>query len=302
MSVEQTISEPRLLIVGFGRMGQLRSRLVQKKGFSWRWFDPNISCEQVSPTALNHRIERPLSVDLFTHAIISTPIKSHYGDWADLRTKGFVGPMLIEKPLSVSVPEVSEMLGDTSLHIGLTERKNPAVVWLRDQTAMTDYSNLLSIDFVRTSPLPESPISSVNVFEDLALHDIDILCRIWPGLEIEQPNLWLSNDGGSARATFSTNSGTSISMYWSRSTSHRERKVVARERHRTIVANLSRPAESSVFVNRGGKPVGAPLLRDSAALDPINQEVSDFLRGVKPEPFTIPHMLFAKLLDSKLGS
>jgi len=104
---------PRVLILGLGKMGRIRAKHLSEMGVAWGFHDPFV----------------PGGVGLdrlgdYTHAIIATPIPTHYDIYRKL--DAFPGRILIEKPVVVR-HEHLHVLDDPRVFPGMCERFNPAV-------------------------------------------------------------------------------------------------------------------------------------------------------------------------------
>ncbi|MDB2654335.1 hypothetical protein N9Y68_05375 [Luminiphilus sp.] len=133
VGVNQGLFEKSMLIFGAGRMGLSHGAMAGL-------LDPNIKMTFIDLSSPNRifvnlltgreiRCVRSLKrsdVDAATHAIISTPPKIHQVNFDFLTDAGFSGRLLIEKPVSVSVPRNSSasyvMSGYVLQHSALWQR------------------------------------------------------------------------------------------------------------------------------------------------------------------------------------
>jgi hypothetical protein len=145
-------SEHRVLIVGFGKMGRIHAKHLSEMHVAWSYHDPFL------PGGVAWDRWRD-----FTHAIIATPISTHYEVYRQL--DAFRGRILIEKPVVVR-PEHLAVLDDPRVFPGMCERFNPAVEALR---ARVRPEEIVRLEFCRTSPNGDPA--------DVGIHDLDLFCH-----------------------------------------------------------------------------------------------------------------------------
>ena len=144
---------PRVLILGFGKMGRIHGKHLSEMGVPWDYHDPFVD----GGVGLDR-------LDRYTHAIIATPIPKHYDIYRKL--DGFPGRILIEKPVVVR-PEHLHVLDDPRVFPGMCERFNPAVESLKSCVLPAEIN---SMEFCRTSLTGD--------VMDVGIHDLDLFCHI----------------------------------------------------------------------------------------------------------------------------
>ncbi|EAI0502871.1 Gfo/Idh/MocA family oxidoreductase, partial [Campylobacter jejuni] len=119
--------------------------------------------------------------------IIATPTNSHL----TIAKKVFkqCKCVLIEKPLALNLKEIDEISNlakeySIKVGVGFCERFNPAVLALKKEL---ENEEIISINIQRFSPYPQR-ISDVGILQDLAVHDLDLLCFL-SKQEITKTNL-----------------------------------------------------------------------------------------------------------------
>ncbi len=140
---------PRVLIIGFGRMGRVHAKHLTDLGVAWDYFDPFVAGGI-----------RDIGERAYTHAIIATPINSHFESYCAI--SHFSGPILIEKPVVVR-PEHLTVFDDPRIVPGMVERFNPAVEALK---ISLNNSQIVSLSFHRTS--------ITGAVDDIGIHDLDL--------------------------------------------------------------------------------------------------------------------------------
>jgi hypothetical protein len=144
---------PRVIIIGFGKMGRIHAKHLAELGVAWDYFDPFVDGGV-------RRIEN----QTYTHAIISTPIASHFQSYREL--EGFPGPILIEKPVVVC-EEHFGILDDPRVVPGMVERFNPAVAALK---SLMGRPPAMTMTFHRTSLTGD--------VADIGIHDLDLFTHL----------------------------------------------------------------------------------------------------------------------------
>jgi len=147
--------EPRVLIVGFGRIGKIHAKMLDLLQVSWEAYDP-------PEGYTHHRLD-------FTHAIIATPAGQHLSAFNRLRNDlGFVGPILCEKPV-VMKREYMAIFTSCNLWCGMNERFNLGFVraknWLRGK-------RIQWVNFDRY--VLGEPREDADIIFDLMIHDLDL--------------------------------------------------------------------------------------------------------------------------------
>jgi hypothetical protein len=136
----------KVLIIGYGKMGHIHGRHLSEMGVPWEYHDPHVSGGVL------------LDTNGFTHAIISTPIETHYEVYRQLDS--FLGSILIEKPVIVEKSQL-HVLQDPRVFPGLVERYNP----------ITKHFSLVKDDIDK---IKFSRTSVDCDLKDIGIHDIDL--------------------------------------------------------------------------------------------------------------------------------
>tara|TARA_R110000824_G_scaffold380640_2_gene573101 strand:+ start:167 stop:1009 length:843 start_codon:yes stop_codon:yes gene_type:complete len=212
------------LICGLGKMGKIHKKYLDKNGVKNYWYDPYIdggieSLKDIKNLSINH-------------VIIATPEVTHYDVYNSVRSV-FDGKILLEKPAVLNRDELS-ILSNKKLMIGMVERHNPAIDCLINNV---DNQKIKNIDFVRCS-VSTTTNKSINIYKDVAIHDIDMLYYIRDGYD----NLKSADRSfGNIDNNYHLQLSTSKSFYrfiWSGGTFFKERKIVVRQEDCTFVVSL----------------------------------------------------------------
>lgn len=124
---------------------------------------------------LNHFLDHQ-----FDYCVVSSPTHTHKEMALKLAALGV--PVLIEKPLALSVEEaleISEAFESLGLlgAVGHIERYNPAIIALREKLESGLLGKIFQITTRRVGPY-SGRIRDVGVVRDLASHDIDLVLSI----------------------------------------------------------------------------------------------------------------------------
>jgi predicted dehydrogenase len=116
----------------------------------------------------------------FDYCVVSSPTNTHRDLSLQLANLGI--PALIEKPIAFSVEEgleISEAFDRRGLlgAVGHIERFNPAIIALREKLSTGILGSVFQITTRRVGPF-SGRIRDVGVVNDLASHDIDLVCTI----------------------------------------------------------------------------------------------------------------------------
>jgi hypothetical protein len=147
-----------VLIIGFGKMGQIYSKYLNEFEVKWAYYDPFVTGGLKKLTDLNN----------YSHIIISTPSENHYKSYQKITELGFNGYIYIDKPVIISYNHLN-IFDDKKVFCGMTERYNPAVITLK---RLLNFDRLTSIKFSRYSTVPEN--IKIPVLFDLGIHDLDL--------------------------------------------------------------------------------------------------------------------------------
>lgn len=176
-------------IIGLGKMGQNHlNELSKNSHFKLNaLFDlcknPNLNIfDDIFYDDLDKFLNRNNDI-----IIIATPTNSHLA----IAKKVFkqCKCVLIEKPLALNLKEIDEISNlakeySVKVGVGFCERFNPAVLALKKEL---ENEEIISINIQRFSLYPQR-ISDVGILQDLAVHDLDLLCFL-SKQEITKTNL-----------------------------------------------------------------------------------------------------------------
>ena len=218
----------KVLISGLGRMGKIHEKYLNLLNVTYQWYDP--FKKDFDGRKLKNLTD--IVFDKFTHVIISSPEGTHFDLYNEIKSYGYSGKFLIEKPVIINT-ENEAIFNDPNVYSGMVERFNPAVVELKKRV---DISKLISIDFVRCSVKSHS-IQRVDSFTDVGIHDIDLYFYL------------LSKEGDIDRYHIQKFSNTfSLSIVgddghigrflWSNETFSKERKIIIRQSNCTYEVDL----------------------------------------------------------------
>jgi len=147
-----------VLIIGFGKMGQIYSKYLDEFDIRWNYYDPYV----------DGGLKKLTGVNKYSHVLISTPSENHFVSYKNLMGLGFKGHIYIDKPVVIHRDHV-EIFDNKNVFCGMTERFNPAVIKLKE---LINPEGLISIKFSRYSTVPEN-IKTPVIF-DLGIHDLDL--------------------------------------------------------------------------------------------------------------------------------
>jgi predicted dehydrogenase len=197
-----------ILIIGFGKMGQIYSKYLNEFGVKWDYYDPYVA----------GGLKKLIDVNKYSHVIISTPPEIHYESYKKLIKLGFDGRVYIDKPVVISNNHLN-IFGNKNLFCGMTERYNPVV---RKLKTLLDTESLISIKFSRYSTVATNIKTSV-IF-DLGIHDLDLYLYLLNQDEFPH-NYSMFKKSKSCYIIAEQNNILSI-FEWSHESHKRERKIV----------------------------------------------------------------------------
>lgn len=125
----------RALVVGWGKMGQLRSVALSQLGIRWEVVDP------VQPS--QYYMLEAVPLEDYSHVVIATPPDQHSLVYDQLVDAGFDGQILIEKPVTTTEYDIRRILGDSRVTAGMTERCQPGTADFLSQIQQTDKVRIL---------------------------------------------------------------------------------------------------------------------------------------------------------------
>tara|TARA_R110000824_G_scaffold283078_2_gene471417 strand:- start:3943 stop:4776 length:834 start_codon:yes stop_codon:yes gene_type:complete len=250
----------KCLVIGYGNMGSVHAKYFQKNNIDWKWYDP----ESKGPAS-----KRVLSLDKakdFDKIFITSPEHTHYENYKKIREVGYDGYIFVEKPAALNIDHVAEMLSDKRVMVGMVERFNPAVQTLK---SVIDKDKLINIDFSRCCVSSKS--SQVSIFEDIGLHDIDLLFFLLNLDKVENYKVFTVD-----KTTIFTSRTPLCRMIWSKDTFFKERKIIVRQTDCTYEVDLQEQSAVKHW-EINGHHVSQSLFVEKSS--PIENEQNFFFKG-----------------------
>jgi|TARA_B100000073_G_C23688153_1_gene555330 predicted dehydrogenase len=265
----------KCLIIGYGNIGKVHAKYLTKNNIDWYWYDP----DPVGP--LSKRCDLN-NLNCFDRIFITSPEKYHYDNYVYVRNNGYKGKIFVEKPVALKKGHVDIMLADENLMVGMVERFNPTIQTLKKSI---EKDKLINIDFSRCCVSEES--SDVSIFEDIGIHDIDLLFHLLDLDEVIDYKVMKLN-----KTTVFSSSSPLCRMIWSKDTFFKERKIIVRQSNCTYIADLQ---EQSVIKHwhLNGHHVSESLFVEKASS--IENEQKFFFSNKKLD-CRKSHMLLSKLI------
>lgn len=209
-----------VLIIGFGKMGNLYSKYLTELGVKWSYYDP----------FTDGGIKKLYNLHNYSHIMISTPPENHCETYNKIIDLGFTGHIYIDKPVIDSKSCVS-ILEAKNVFAGMTERYNPAVVALKK---LLDVDKLTSIKLIRYSTLPEN--IQVPVLFDLGIHDLDLYVYLLGCSDL--PKSYDVFEKSKTCYVMAKHMDVLSIFEWSHESQRRERKIVALQKDIVYEADL----------------------------------------------------------------
>jgi predicted dehydrogenase len=181
----------RVAVIGVGAMGRNHARVyaempqVELVGVADADARQADAAARRFNTAAYADFDRLLDEQKPEAVTIAVPTMYHRAVASRVIERGI--PLLIEKPIALTVAEGQEMIdaarqGNVPLMIGHIERFNPAVIALKGKLSEGALGRVFQIDARRQGPFP-ARIGDVGVVIDLAVHDLDVM-RYISGAEV----------------------------------------------------------------------------------------------------------------------
>lgn len=165
------MSRLNALLVGLGSMGKNHARVLSEFGHKVTTVDPvNLEAN------FRKLADIPTKLDSFDFGIVSCSTEKHVQVALDLLEAGF--PILIEKPIGASLPEVEFLASEATrnkvpIFVGYVERYNPVIDLLRGLVEEFGASSFSSFTFQRVGG-PRDHRAPSSVVLDLLVHDLDL--------------------------------------------------------------------------------------------------------------------------------
>jgi len=138
----------RSLIIGYGSIGMRHSEVLRELGSEVSV----LSKRKLNSTKTFKTLDSALSDHNYNLVIIANNTNEHIPTLLDIRSNGFKGPVLVEKPLSDDIKNVpSELYKNT--FVAYNMRFNPLLIKLKD--AIKEDSNVISVHSYVGQYLPE---------------------------------------------------------------------------------------------------------------------------------------------------
>ena len=266
------------LIIGFGNIAKTHAKYLSKNKIPWKWYDPL----STGPAALRSDLS---DIHSFDRVIISSPENKHYDNYRHVRSLGYEGYILVEKPIAIEYEHLLEMTDDKKVIAGMVERFNPVLTTL---THSIDVNKIINIDFSRCCGDKNSNICTMT---DIGIHDIDLLFYITDKQNIEQPFILKQNN-----TLIFTSSNPLCRIIWSKDTFFKERKIIIRQTDCTYEADLQ---EQSVIKHwhNNGEHVSKSLFVEKSS--PIENEHRNFFSN-NPDYIDVKksHLLLLDLIKN----
>ena len=172
----------RVAVVGTGRMGKLHARVLSEMEGAELVCVVDTNAAAARAVARQRECQALTSVDqavdIVDAAIIATPTIAHMDAARPFISAGKA--VLIEKPLSNDVTAAKKLLAlakktGASVHVGHTERFNPAVIAMKKYAIEPKF-----IEAHRISPFTFRS-ADVGVVLDMMIHDIDLVLMLAGG-------------------------------------------------------------------------------------------------------------------------
>lgn len=248
------------LIVGYGNIGKIHTKYLDKNKIAWKWYDPFAK----GPESLKADISE---VKDFDRVMICSSENKHYECYRQIRDLGYEGYIFIEKPAAINLQEVEQILSDNRTIIGMVERFNPAIVALK---AAIDVDKLINIDFSRCCVSNRS--SGVSILEDIGIHDIDLLFFLLEADRISECSLINRN-----KTTVLTATDPLVRMIWSKETFFKERKIIVRQIDCTYEVDLQEQLVIVHWESKGDHVTKSLYVEKSS---PIENEHRNFFSDI----------------------
>jgi predicted dehydrogenase len=228
-------------LIGAGNMGALHARTIfNNASTELVWVcDPQEKIGSVIATKYSSRYINEPDLAAVDAVVIAAPTQFHFDIGSEIISAGM--PLLLEKPLANSLPEVKELIElstkkGSPLMCGLLERFNPAV-----RTAFDLCRDPIHFKSVRHSPMTARIVTGVA--GDLLIHDVDLALTLFGEMPVKTTGLTDSVDGSIediVEALLSFGAGQVASLSASRRSQRKVRSITIAEVERLIEIDLLR--------------------------------------------------------------
>jgi predicted dehydrogenase len=230
-----------VLIIGFGKMGNIYSRYLNEFNIQWDYYDPYVAGGLKSLD----------NVEMYSHIIISTISEAHYDSYKKVIDLGFEGPIYIDKPVVITGQHL-EIFDNENVFCGMTERYNPAVVTLK---TLLDPESLVGVRFSRYSTVAAN--IKIPVLFDLGIHDLDLYLYLLGCAEF--PNTYNVFKKSKSYYVMAEQDNILSVFEWSHESHKRERKINVLQKNivyevdlidQTILSYEANSVVKNLYVNK----------------------------------------------------
>jgi predicted dehydrogenase len=170
----------RVALIGAGSMGANHARVIAESEGAVLTSVVDSNQERAAFLADLHGARAAADLDGLEGCdavVVATSSPAHFEVGMQVIGRGL--PMLMEKPLAPALQQARELIAaseaaGTPLMCGFVERFNPVIIALQQQLSGVPPMHLLS---VRHSPPVER--QGDDVADDLLIHDLDLVLRLW---------------------------------------------------------------------------------------------------------------------------
>ena len=276
------ILDSKTLLVGHGRMGRIHVKYLRKLGIDFSIYDP-FSSDDVPQELLSTNELSDIDFLKYSHVIIASPDHAHFENYNTLRSGGFNGKILIEKPAFIDKDHLGLLSSDNNVCVGLVERYNPTIESLKSKI---DLNEIISLDFIRCSHIHGSN-QVVDAFRDVGIHDLDVydfLIGITGNESFE-----LFKNSNTFNGTLIRDNGVFARFLWSNETFLKERKIIVRQANVTYVADLIEQSLQAVKSDTVGRKIIEQVYVEKAS--PIECQLISFLKNKNRNIGMAAHMM-----------
>jgi predicted dehydrogenase len=268
----------KCLLIGFGNIGKIHSKYLEKKNIAWDWTDKNLGSSVQN-----------INYNDYTHIFILTPEKTHYEVYKKIKRSGYQGFLFVEKPAVVNSRDF-DIFEDKNVFVGLVERYNPAIQTLQK---FCNPSKIINIDFSRCCVADHS--SSASLLEDLGIHDLDLFLQI---TKLDKLNLLNVESYKNGKTCILTIEDPVLARFiWSKDTYFKERKITVRQDDCTFEVDLQEQTVVKHYYHQG-KIVSESLFVEKSS--PIANEQDSFFLNENQNGLMQSHKLLVKVNEANL--
>lgn len=182
---------PKIVVIGTGRMGRIHIRVLARLGVLAALADINPEAKKIAKEfgdiPFFQDFKEMITVLSPDAAIIAVPTHLHFPIAKDILENYNLKGLLIEKPICSKIEEALELKkisenSPTKITVGHIEVFNPVVTKMLDLFKQNVIGHVRSLIFQRRGAVSEGRLESIgDVFGDIGIHDFDIASRILKG-------------------------------------------------------------------------------------------------------------------------